>query len=172
MLKLIVVGEGNTGKSALIARYANNPFPHTYRPTRDADLLAKKIRLSHSLVSLQLWDTAGQAKYRDLGDAYYRGTDCCVLVYACTSRVSFEGAKQWRDDVLTMGQVRREEFPFVLVGNKADREGERQVGWSEAQTWARSNGDMPLFETSARLDSNVQAVFAEAARLALFCYRC
>jgi GTPase SAR1 family protein len=77
----------------------------------------------------QLWDTAGQERFQSLGVAFYRGADCCVLVYDVNSSKSFETLDSWRDEFLIQASPHDpENFPFVVLGNKIDvEEGKRQV---------------------------------------------
>lgn len=79
--------------------------------------------------SVQLWDTAGQERFQSLGVAFYRGADCCVLVYDVNNAKSFDALDGWRDEFLIQaGPHDPESFPFVLLGNKIDlEEGKRQV---------------------------------------------
>ena len=77
----------------------------------------------------QLWDTAGQERFQSLGVAFYRGADCCVLVYDVNSSKSFETLDSWRDEFLIQASPHDpENFPFVVLGNKIDvEENKRQV---------------------------------------------
>jgi Ras-related protein Rab-7A len=81
------------------------------------------------LISVQLWDTAGQERFQSLGVAFYRGADCCVLVYDVNSAKSFETLDSWRDEFLIQASPHDpENFPFVVLGNKIDvEENKRQV---------------------------------------------
>jgi len=85
--------------------------------------------VQHSNDYEQLWDTAGQERFQSLGVAFYRGADCCVLVYDVNSAKSFETLDSWRDEFLIQASPHDpENFPFVVLGNKIDQEeGKRQV---------------------------------------------
>lgn len=73
--------------------------------------------------SLQIWDTAGQERFQSLGVAFYRGADCCVLVFDVTTSSSFKSLDSWRDEFLIQASPRDpENFPFVVLGNKLDLE--------------------------------------------------
>lgn len=78
-----------------------------------------------------MWDTAGQERFQSLGVAFYRGADCCVLVYDVNSSKSFETLDSWRDEFLIQASPHDpENFPFVVLGNKIDvEENKRQVRW-------------------------------------------
>ena len=69
-------------------------------------------------VSLQLWDTAGQERFQSLCVTFYRGADCCVLVYDVTRRDSYEKLLRWKDAFQAATQD--PEIPFVIIGNKLD----------------------------------------------------
>lgn len=76
---------------------------------------------------LQIWDTAGQERFQSLGVAFYRGADCCVLVFDVTAPNTFKTLDSWRDEFLIQASPRDpENFPFVVLGNKIDLEN-RQV---------------------------------------------
>jgi len=85
--------------------------------------------LPQTLNLLQLWDTAGQERFQSLGVAFYRGADCCVLVYDVNSAKSFETLDSWRDEFLIQASPHDpDNFPFVVLGNKIDvEENKRQV---------------------------------------------
>ena len=72
---------------------------------------------------LQIWDTAGQERFQSLGVAFYRGADCCVLVFDVTMPNTFRSLDSWRDEFLIQASPRDpENFPFVVIGNKIDLE--------------------------------------------------
>lgn len=70
---------------------------------------------------MQIWDTAGQERFQSLGVAFYRGADCCVLVFDVTAPNTFKSLDAWRDEFLIQASPRDpESFPFVVIGNKID----------------------------------------------------
>ena len=72
-----------------------------------------------NLFLFKIWDTAGQERFQSLGVAFYRGADCCVLVFDVTSPTSFKALDSWRDEFLIQASPRDpENFPFVVLGNK------------------------------------------------------
>ena len=112
----------------------------------------------------------GQERFQSLGVAFYRGADACILVYDITQPKSFENLDSWREEFLVQASPPDiENFPFVVLGNKIDRENDRRVHKSKAQTWCNSKASSPLryFETSAKEAVQVEAAFQEAAQLAL-----
>uniref|UniRef100_A0AAY5KUZ8 RAB7A, member RAS oncogene family n=1 Tax=Esox lucius TaxID=8010 RepID=A0AAY5KUZ8_ESOLU len=116
---------------------------------------------------IKIWDTAGQERFQSLGVAFYRGADCCVLVFDVTAPNTFKTLDSWRDEFLIQASPRDpENFPFVVLGNKIDLEN-RQVTTKRAQAWCQSKNNIPYFETSAKEAINVEQAFQTIARNAL-----
>ena len=119
-------------------------------------------------VNLQIWDTAGQEKFQSLGYAFYRGADSCALVFDLTNQKSFDSLAKWKDGFLqNAGPNDPQTYPFVVIGNKCDREQNRVVTQQAARQWCRENGDIPYFETSAIENISVDNAFIEMAKSAL-----
>ncbi|EEQ97994.1 Rab7, putative [Perkinsus marinus ATCC 50983] len=168
LLKVIILGDSGVGKTSLMNQYVNKKFSPQYKATIGADFLTKEVTIDDKVVTLQIWDTAGQERFQSLGVAFYRGADCCCLVYDITNPKSFESLDSWRDEFLIQASPKDpEEFPFVVVGNKLDMEAKRKVSKARATTWCRSKDNIPCFETSAKDSLNVEQAFIEIARRAL-----
>ncbi|XP_021303580.1 ras-related protein Rab-8B isoform X3 [Sorghum bicolor] len=90
------------------------------------------------LLCVQIWDTAGQERFQSLGVAFYRGADCCVLVYDVNAKRSFNTLNTWHDEFLNQASPSDpQHFPFILVGNKIDLDGgsKRMVSFLSVQTF-------------------------------------
>ena len=110
-------------------------------------------------VVIQLWDTAGQERFESLGYAFYRGSNCCMLVYDVSNRASFEALNKWKLNFISNASPSdAANFPFMVVGNKSDL-AEQVVTEEEAATWCQANGGMVHFQTSAVNGSNVVQAF-------------
>jgi len=164
-LQLLLLGMDSSGKTALFTRYLTGRFPTHSDVTLGLEFRNSVIQLDNQTLSLQIWDCTGNESIRPQMHIYGSGKDCCMLVFDVTQQRSFSQVGEWRDSLRAFPKE-GEDIPFVLVGNKADKEWGREVQWSEAQTWARSH-NMPYIEVSARQGTNVQVVFEEAARIAL-----
>ncbi|KAJ5629667.1 hypothetical protein N7528_003324 [Penicillium herquei] len=147
----------------------NKKFSGSYKATIGADFLTKEVLVDDRLVTMQIWDTAGQERFQSLGVAFYRGADCCVLVYDVNNSKSFEALDSWRDEFLIQASPRDpESFPFVVIGNKIDvEENKRMISSKRAMTFCQSKGSIPYFETSAKEALNVEQAFEVIARSAL-----
>lgn len=170
ILKVIILGDSGVGKTSLMHRYVNDKYSQQYKATIGADFLTKEVIVNDDKVAtMQVWDTAGQERFQSLGVAFYRGADCCVLVYDVTNAKSFDNIKSWRDEFLVHANVSSPEtFPFVILANKVDVEESKKVVSSRStQELAKSLGNVPLFFTSAKDAINIQDAFEEIARSAL-----
>ncbi|XP_065875027.1 ras-related protein Rab7 isoform X2 [Euphorbia lathyris] len=170
LLKVIVLGDSGVGKTSLMNQYVYKKFSKQYKATIGADFVTKELQLDDKLVTLQIWDTAGQERFQSLGAAFYRGADCCVLVYDVNVLKSFETLNNWHDDFLKQADpIDPDAFPFILIGNKIDIDGgsSRVVSEKKAREWCNSKREMPYFETSAKENYNVDDAFLCVAKTAL-----
>ncbi|WCJ31751.1 hypothetical protein M5689_013212 [Euphorbia peplus] len=170
LLKVIVLGDSGVGKTSLMNQYVYKKFSKQYKATIGADFVTKELQVDDKLVTLQIWDTAGQERFQSLGAAFYRGADCCVLVYDVNVHKSFETLNNWHDEFLKQADpVEPDAFPFILIGNKVDVDGgsSRVVSEKKARDWCSSKREMPYFETSAKENYNVDDAFLCVAQTAL-----
>ncbi|KAL5139552.1 Ras-related protein Rab7 [Glycine soja] len=161
LLKVIVLGDSG---------YVHKKFSQQYKATIGADFVTKELQIDDRLVTLQIWDTAGQERFQSLGVAFYRGADCCVLVYDVNVMKSFDTLENWHEEFLKQANPPDPRaFPFILLGNKIDIDGgnSRVVSEKKAKDWCASKGNIPYFETSAKEDYNVDAAFLCIAKAAL-----
>mmetsp|Transcript_39823 Transcript_39823/g.55305 ORF Transcript_39823/g.55305 Transcript_39823/m.55305 type:complete len:212 (+) Transcript_39823:123-758(+) len=170
LLKVIILGDSGVGKTSLMNQYVNKRFSNAYKATIGADFLTKEVQVGDRLITMQIWDTAGQERFQSLGVAFYRGADCCVLVYDVNQTKTFDHLENWREEFLLQACPQDpDNFPFVVLGNKIDvDDGEnRAVSEKKAKSWCSANGGIPYFETSAKQDYNVDAAFKCIAQNAL-----
>jgi Ras-related protein Rab-7A len=149
-------------------QFVNNKFSSQYKATIGADFLTKEVMVDDKQVTMQIWDTAGQERFQSLGVAFYRGADCCVLVYDVNNTSSFDHLDQWREEFLIQaGPEDPDNFPFVVIGNKIDLGDQRVVPLKRAQAWCLAKSNIPHFETSAKNASGVDQAFQVIAKNAL-----
>jgi len=169
LLKVIILGDSGVGKTSLMNQYVTKKFSNQYKATIGADFLTKEVMVDDRLVTMQIWDTAGQERFQSLGVAFYRGADCCVLVFDVTVPKTFETLDSWRDEFLIQASPRDpENFPFVVLGNKIDMES-RAISQKRAMSWCQNKANVPIpyFETSAKEAINVEQAFQTIAKNAL-----
>ncbi|KAI9112696.1 hypothetical protein K1719_016362 [Acacia pycnantha] len=170
LLKVIVLGDSGVGKTSLMTQYIHKKFNQQYKATIGADFVTKELQIDDRLVTLQIWDTAGQERFQSLGVSFYRGADCCVLVYDVNVLRSFDTLDTWHEEFLKQANSPNpRKFPFILLGNKIDIDGgnSRVVSEKKAMDWCASKGNIPYFETSAKEDYNIDAAFLCIAKTAL-----
>ncbi|CAM9235951.1 unnamed protein product [Ectocarpus fasciculatus] len=173
ILKIVVLGSSNVGKTSLMKRYATGKFSDIRRATIGADYMTKRIVIQEIAILIQIWDTAGQEKFHQgtIGNAFYRGANGCLLVYDVNNSESYEQIMQWRDEL--MSRVNKDVyFPIVVVGNKVDlrTEENRLDNQEEVINWCRENAYGHI-EASAKDDIGVEAAMQAIAALALDEYR-
>jgi len=95
MLKLLLVGNSNVGKSSLLMRFADDEFTDEFRSTIGVDFKVRTIQFQNKVVKLQIWDTAGQERFQTITSSYYRGCHGILLVYDSTDFDSFFGLEEW-----------------------------------------------------------------------------
>jgi len=159
--RIVVVGAGAVGKSALTIRFVNGNFIERYDPTIE-DSYRKQVEMNGRACVLDIMDTAGQEEYCTLRDTYLKGGDGFVLAYSILSQNSFDQASKLRSNIL---RIHEEELvPIMLVGNKCDLESERTVPTEEGRQMAEKWGT-GFVETSAKTGKNVDETFHQLVHL-------
>ncbi|KAM7365807.1 hypothetical protein PAMP_016712 [Pampus punctatissimus] len=158
--KVIMVGSGGVGKSALTLQFMYDEFVEDYEPTK-ADSYRKKVVLDGEDVQIDILDTAGQEDYAAIRDNYFRSGEGFLLVFSITEHESFTATAELREQIL---RVKEEEaIPLLLVGNKSDLEERRKVSAEEAAARVSEWG-VQYVETSAKTRANVDKVFFDLMR--------
>lgn len=157
VFKIVIVGDAGVGKSNLLLRYTKSEFDSGIKPTVGVEFSSKKILVNNVNIKLQIWDTAGQEKFRSVGKQYYKGAVGVMLVYDISKRKSFESIPSWVEEVRNHAAA---DVVIIIVGNKKDLEALREVSVEEGQNLAKEQGCYFL-ETSAldNSDKMVEKVF-------------
>ncbi|XP_036336507.1 ras-like protein 2 [Rhagoletis pomonella] len=159
--KLVIVGGGGVGKSALTIQFIQSYFVTDYDPTIE-DSYTKQCVIDDVPAKLDILDTAGQEEFSAMREQYMRSGEGFLLVYALNDHSSFDEIPKFQKQILRVKD--RDEFPMLMVGNKCDLEQQRQVSLDEAQTISR-NLLIPYIECSAKLRVNVDQAFHELVRI-------
>lgn len=158
--KLVVLGDGGVGKSALTIRLVTDNFLDEYDPTIE-DSYRKQVTIDNQTALLDILDTAGQEELSSMQDQWMRDGHGFLVIYSITSKPSFGVLDLLYQKILrTKGT---EKVPLVLVGNKFDLDTERQIQFKEGAELANTWG-VPFFETSAKEKINNEACFFELVR--------
>lgn len=160
LFKVIMVGSGGVGKSALTLQFMYDEFVEDYEPTK-ADSYRKKVMLDGQEVQIDILDTAGQEDYAAIRDNYFRSGEGFLCVFSITERESLSAAQELREQIL---RVKNDEnIPFLLVGNKMDLDDRRVVTVDMAKEQA-DQWRVSYIETSAKTRHNVNNVFIDLLR--------
>jgi Ras-related protein Rab-6A len=152
--KVVFIGNPTAGKTSLLNRICNDKFDPNYDSTIGVDFFNKTIFYNETIFKLQLWDSAGQEKYRALIPSYIRGASLIFLIYDLNHKESFEAINNWLGFVNQY--TNKAQVKLVLVGNKNDLE--RKVTTEEGKNFAKKEG-MLFFETSAKTGDGVIEMF-------------
>ena len=161
-IKIITLGDPHVGKDSLIIKYLDNKFSNVYKSTIGFDVKNKIITLKDGTeAKLMIFDTPGQERFRSLAENYRKKADGILLVYDITDRSTFDNIGIWLDIITEKGE---NEFPIVLVGNKADLTEKRKVSYEEGKNFAADKG-FHFYETNDKNDTNVNECFLDLAEL-------
>jgi Ras-related protein Rab-1A len=145
IFRVLFVGDDSVGKTSLLQRYVENTFSDMYMPTIGIDFKISTVKLNKKVVKLQLYDTGGGDRFRNIVSSYYLNADAIVIIYDISDIDSFRHVERWLSDV-----HKNQSVPTFLIGNKTDLPSYRRAVSSVAgETLARQNG-MIFFETSAK----------------------
>ncbi|XP_076467332.1 ras-related protein R-Ras2-like [Babylonia areolata] len=159
--KLVVVGGGGVGKSALTIQFIQSYFVTDYDPTIE-DSYTKQCVIDDVVARLDILDTAGQEEFSAMREQYMRSGEGFLLVYSVTDRSSYEEIFKFHKQILRVKD--RDEFPMLLVANKSDLVSQRMVQSLEGQELAKSL-KIRYIEASAKNRTNVDAAFYELVRI-------
>ncbi|XP_075217969.1 ras-related protein Rab-34-like [Lycorma delicatula] len=115
--KVIFMGDVSVGKTSLINRFCHNVFDRNYKATIGVDFEVERFDILHIPFNMQIWDTAGQEKFRSIASSYYRGAHIIAVVFDISSLITLSHCKQWIQDALLMSDSNPHLF---LIGTKLD----------------------------------------------------
>ncbi|KAH0569399.1 GTP-binding nuclear protein RAN/TC4 [Spironucleus salmonicida] len=150
--KLIIVGDGATGKTTYVQRHVSGEFRRQYIATIGVEVRSLPFYTSQGEVHFEVYDTAGQEKFGGLRDGYYVNAKACFLFFDVTSRNTYKNVENWYNDVVRIVQ----DIPMVLVGNKCDQKN-REVR-TQSVSFHRNKG-IDYVEISAKSNYNYEVPF-------------
>ena len=160
--KVVLVGEAGVGKTCIISQFTTGKFDSEYITTLTTQYLRKEINFSDGKkLVFDIFDTAGQEKYRSIAKLYYKNARAVILVYDITSEDSFKQLKEyWYEQVK---EVATDNYIIAIAANKSDLYEERVVEDQEGEDFASSVGAI-FASTSAKNDSGITALFDNIGR--------
>jgi small GTP-binding protein len=157
--KVIIIGQSTVGKSCLALRIKNDEFNEYVAPTIGAANITVQVEgASGNKVEFNIWDTAGQEKYRSLTPMYFTGASVALIVFDLSRDASFQTLNDF-DSLLS--QKAPDDIVKVLVGNKCDLVDAREVPRKAAEEYARAIGAEFYIECSAKTGDGVKELFSK-----------
>ncbi len=168
MFKICFFGDGGVGKTTLIGRYITGIFKSNQSLTIGVDFHVKKIKVNDKLVSLQIWDFAGESRFRFLLPSYVIGASGGIFMYDMTRFSSLKNFPEWIE-IFKKGFVGApdKQLPVIMVGSKLDLSYKRAVSSKEAFDLAKEQNLYGYIECSSKDGRNIEDVFTEIAKLML-----
>ena len=161
-LKIILIGDTFTGKKSLLFKYTDDFFPENILSTIGVEFKEKKIILNDKIITLQIWLTSGQERFRSITQNFYRNADGILFIFDVTNKDSFNHIKDWLMDY----QVVDLDIKTILIGNKIDLLDKRVISKEKMEKFGE-NKNIKTYETSAKTGENVNKIFTEIAELIL-----
>ncbi|MHA2363382.1 MAG: Rab family GTPase [Candidatus Hodarchaeales archaeon] len=163
--KIILLGDGAVGKTALVQRWATDKFQSRYTATIGVDICSKSVSLEDGReIRFDAWDIAGQEHFKLIRTKFYKQASGALLVFDVTNKQSFNHLEKWIEETKT---IIKTELPFILLGNKVDLDDMRLISTEEIKKKADELGITTYFETSALNGENVKEAFKSLAKVIL-----
>ena len=155
VFKIIIVGDSGVGKTNIMTKYIKNEFSEKFKVTIGVDFFSKEFDIEGHKIKAQIFDTAGQERFRALIPQYYKGTKGAFIVYDITSENSFNAIDNWVSNIRAFADKK---IILILIGNKSDLEKIRKVSKEKGEEKAKGLG-LAFLETSALNGENLEKAF-------------
>jgi len=155
--KLVLVGDGGTGKTTFVKRHLTGEFEKKYVATLGVEVHPLDFWTNRGHIRFNVWDTAGQEKFGGLRDGYYIQGQCAIILFDVTSRVTYKNVPNWHRDLVRVC----ENIPIVLCGNKVDVK-DRKVKAKSIVFHRKKN--LQYYDISAKSNYNFEKPFLWIAR--------
>jgi Ras-related protein Rab-1A len=155
LFRICLLGNAGVGKTSLITRFCDNSFKENYNNTIGVDFRLVTLQYGDIISKLHIWDTAGQERFRSLALNYINNSHAFIFIYDISDKSSFENLQNW---IKIAFDKNKNSIVNLLIGNKCDKEDERQISQSEGEQMAKEK-KFYFLETSAKNDENVLNLF-------------
>ena len=155
MIKVILIGDSGVGKTNIMSKFLKNQFLEDSKATVGVEFGSKLFIQQGHKIKAQIWDTAGQEKYKAITSAYYKGSKGALVIYDITQKETFANIEKWINDLKCKGDPK---ITIIIIGNKNDLEEKRQISKEQGEEKAKSFG-CAFLETSAFSGDNIEKAF-------------
>ena len=158
-VKVVLLGEAGVGKTSIIHRYTKDTFANNCSSTTGSSFVSKRLNVNNTDLQLDIWDTAGQEKYRALTKYFYKDADIAILVYDIVNKESFDSLKNyWVNQIRENGD---KDIIIGVAGNKSDSYMNEDVSEEEAERFANEINSFFVL-TSAKSNTGIKELFIMA----------
>ena len=154
-IKLMIIGDSEVGKTSLLKKYIQNEFCENLLNTIGIDFQVKYLNINNKKIKLQIWDTAGEERYRIVAKTYFNSSDGFIIVYDITKRDSFTNINNWIEQI---NDTAPNYSKSIIFGNKNDLNNMREVEIKEGKELAKKY-KFKFYETSAKDGINISEGF-------------
>jgi small GTP-binding protein len=163
--KVCIFGDGGVGKTTLTHRFLDGVFKETYQLTIGMDFYVKKLNIDGKKISLQIWDFAGEEKFRFLLPGAVAGADGCIFMFDITRFNTFKNLSNWLSIFNEINEKENQNPSIILVGSKIDLKGLRSINIDEANKFAKKNKFQDYIECSSKTGENVDEILNKISKL-------
>ncbi|CAF0746600.1 unnamed protein product [Rotaria sordida] len=160
LFKILIIGDSGVGKTAILQRFTHNYFSNEYLATIGVDFQLRTINVDTKRCKLQVWDTAGQDRFKCVVSTFYRGAHGVIICFDITDIQSFHHVDNWLEEIK---KYCINQTPVYLVGTKSDLQSKRVVSYSTIKTYSDSK-NLSYIETSSKTNENIENCFIDFAR--------
>ena len=156
IFKVLLIGEAAVGKTSLTMKFIHGKFKSDYLLTVGMEPYSKYVKLGEDMVTLSIWDIAGQQRFDVFRTMFFRGAKAALLVFDLTRPATLNKLQDWHDDLIKNAG---KDVITILVGNKNDLVDLRSIPKKEALAYAKKIKALAYIETSAKTGENVNDSF-------------
>ena len=153
--KIMLLGDSSVGKTAFILRFCDNKFEDESITTIGLDTKTKFVSHKDKKIQLQIWDTAGEERFRSIAKSCYKGADGILLMYDVSNISSFKHIKNWIGDIENNITVPKDKLALIIIGNKSDLPEEKKQVDNKDREDFENKYKYKIIEASAKTDKNV-----------------
>jgi len=165
--KVCLIGDGGVGKTTLVNRYISGKYSEDFKMTIGVDFYIKTIEIDRINITLQIWDFAGEHRFKNLLPNYLIGASGGIFMYDISRFSSLKNMEGWMDVIQkTPNEHENFRFPMILVGGKSDlaSQGKRVVDPEFAKDYGKTRNLFDFLECSSKTGENVAAIFETLSR--------
>ena len=164
--KAVFSGNSGVGKTSIVRYEIQNEFEPDNQATLVFEHFSKNYEILNKTIRIQIWDTCGNETYEEIMKNFYRSALCIFVVFSIDDEYSFLNLNKWIYDIK---KTKENESPIiVLIGNKKDKESERQISKQEIEKYCKNNDIDTYYETSAKTGESIHELFKDVIRKLYF----